>query len=178
MVQTSCPWNNIYILTITMLNPFQMRLFGFSFRGKRSMWKRCYSFMWSTGIYACFENECNIVHSNSSEVDSSVFTSRVFYVSHDSQDLQIFSYIAKEGDIFKCSVFKAMSKVRFSAILGWLFSVWYFSSCCSSGSWKPKSLPLSLVGAKGVFPVGPSNAHCTNYWPGIRSLPQEDYSGH
>ena len=43
-----------------------------------------------------------------------VFPPRVFYVSHDSQDLQIFSYIAKEGDIFKCCVFKAVSKVRYA----------------------------------------------------------------
>ncbi|KAK3735233.1 hypothetical protein QZH41_008426 [Actinostola sp. cb2023] len=35
---------------------------------------------------------------------------KIFYVSHDSQDLQIFSYIAKEDDQFKCSVFKAVSK--------------------------------------------------------------------
>ncbi|KAK2567250.1 Dystrophin-like protein 1 [Acropora cervicornis] len=35
---------------------------------------------------------------------------RIFYVSHDSQDLQIFSFISKEDDVFKCSVFKATSK--------------------------------------------------------------------
>lgn len=35
---------------------------------------------------------------------------RIFYVSHDSQDLQIFSFISKEDDVFKCSVFKADSK--------------------------------------------------------------------
>lgn len=37
--------------------------------------------------------------------------SRIFYVSHDSQDLQIFSFISKDDDIFKCSVFKASNKV-------------------------------------------------------------------
>ncbi|KAJ7334425.1 Carboxyl-terminal PDZ ligand of neuronal nitric oxide synthase protein [Desmophyllum pertusum] len=35
---------------------------------------------------------------------------RIFYVSHDSQDLQIFSFISKDDDIFKCSVFKASNK--------------------------------------------------------------------
>lgn len=35
---------------------------------------------------------------------------RIFYVSHDSQDLQIFSFISKDDDLFKCSVFKASNK--------------------------------------------------------------------
>lgn len=33
-------------------------------------------------------------------------------MSHDSQDLQIFSFISKDDDIFKCSVFKASNKVQ------------------------------------------------------------------
>ena len=38
---------------------------------------------------------------------------RVFYVSHDSQDLKIFSYIARDGpdNTFKCYVFKAKKRV-------------------------------------------------------------------
>lgn len=38
---------------------------------------------------------------------------RVFYVSHDSQDLKIFSYIARDGasNVFKCAVFKSSKKV-------------------------------------------------------------------
>ncbi|CAG9764673.1 unnamed protein product [Ceutorhynchus assimilis] len=37
---------------------------------------------------------------------------RIFYVSHDSQDLKIFSYIARDGasNMFKCAVFKAHKK--------------------------------------------------------------------
>ncbi|XP_018565936.1 capon-like protein isoform X2 [Anoplophora glabripennis] len=37
---------------------------------------------------------------------------RIFYVSHDSQDLKIFSYIARDGssNIFKCAVFKSNKK--------------------------------------------------------------------
>lgn len=40
-------------------------------------------------------------------------TCRIFYVSHDSQDLQIFSYIARDGasNTFKCNVFKCSKKV-------------------------------------------------------------------
>ena len=39
---------------------------------------------------------------------------RVFYVSHDSQDLKIFSYITREvpDNTFRCNVFKAYKKVR------------------------------------------------------------------
>lgn len=38
---------------------------------------------------------------------------RIFYVSHDSSDLKIFSYIARDGstDRFKCMVFKSNKKV-------------------------------------------------------------------
>uniref|UniRef100_A0A182MPI6 PID domain-containing protein n=1 Tax=Anopheles culicifacies TaxID=139723 RepID=A0A182MPI6_9DIPT len=38
---------------------------------------------------------------------------RIFYVSHDSNDLKIFSYIARDGssDVFKCCVFKTNKKV-------------------------------------------------------------------
>ncbi|KAI1714099.1 phosphotyrosine interaction domain (PTB/PID) domain-containing protein [Ditylenchus destructor] len=38
---------------------------------------------------------------------------RIFYVSHDSHDLQIFSYIARDGmsNTFKCNVFKCNKKV-------------------------------------------------------------------
>lgn len=40
--------------------------------------------------------------------------SRIFYVSHDSQDLKIFSYIARDGasNIFRCNVFKSKKKVK------------------------------------------------------------------
>uniref|UniRef100_A0A8B9ITT3 Carboxyl-terminal PDZ ligand of neuronal nitric oxide synthase protein n=1 Tax=Amazona collaria TaxID=241587 RepID=A0A8B9ITT3_9PSIT len=37
---------------------------------------------------------------------------RIFYVSHDSQDLKIFSYIARDGanNSFRCNVFKSKKK--------------------------------------------------------------------
>ncbi|XP_040216105.1 carboxyl-terminal PDZ ligand of neuronal nitric oxide synthase protein-like isoform X1 [Rana temporaria] len=37
---------------------------------------------------------------------------RIFYVSHDSQDLKIFSYIARDGSssVFRCNVFKSKKK--------------------------------------------------------------------
>ena len=38
---------------------------------------------------------------------------RIFYVSHDSQDLKIFSYIARDAssNFFRCNVFKTNKKV-------------------------------------------------------------------
>ncbi|CAH0703449.1 unnamed protein product [Spodoptera exigua] len=39
---------------------------------------------------------------------------RIFYVSHDSSDLKIFSYIARDGatNVFKCNVFKSNRKIE------------------------------------------------------------------
>ncbi|KAI4883356.1 hypothetical protein NFI96_011203 [Prochilodus magdalenae] len=39
---------------------------------------------------------------------------RIFYVSHDSQDLKIFSYIARDGqsNVFRCNVFKSKKKTN------------------------------------------------------------------
>ncbi|KAA3674829.1 uncharacterized protein DEA37_0000228 [Paragonimus westermani] len=39
---------------------------------------------------------------------------RIFYVSHDSQDLNIFSYIARDSrtSVFRCNVFKAYKKLQ------------------------------------------------------------------
>ncbi|KAI3362167.1 hypothetical protein L3Q82_012490, partial [Scortum barcoo] len=41
-------------------------------------------------------------------------TSQIFYVSHDSQDLKIFSYIARDGssNSFRCNVFKSKKKTQ------------------------------------------------------------------
>lgn len=59
---------------------------------------------------------------------------RIFYVSHDSSDLKIFSYIARDGstDTFKCAVFKSNKKVSLVAVpLDQLFySITFYATIC------------------------------------------------
>lgn len=60
---------------------------------------------------------------------------RIFYVSHDAQDLKIFSYIARDGqsNVFRCNVFKSKRKVGFFL---WLKDT---SSSVVSLSYRPKN---------------------------------------
>ena len=48
------------------------------------------------------------------DVFSFALSFRIFYVSHDSLDMNIFSFIGREGQVFKCCVFKTQKKVTSS----------------------------------------------------------------
>lgn len=76
---------------------------------------------------------------------------RIFYVSHDSQDLKIFSYIARDGqsNVFRCNVFKSKKKVRNRTVfikvficssMCWWKGWWSFSAYKTSGSLQQNSM--------------------------------------
>ncbi|XP_062848995.1 carboxyl-terminal PDZ ligand of neuronal nitric oxide synthase protein [Trichomycterus rosablanca] len=65
---------------------------------------------------------------------------RIFYVSHDSQDLKIFSYIAKDkkSNVFRCNVFKSKRKsqaVRIVQTVGQAFEVCHKQSLDTADEW-------------------------------------------
>jgi hypothetical protein len=101
---------------------------------------------------------------------------RIFYVSHDSQDLNVFSYIVRENqnDSLRCIVFKARRKVESSTyernfyVIGILtksqqlfFKLeWGNANCqnhrtgiwCLSSAWTKKRKQTEFAGQQGSIP--------------------------
>ncbi|KAL2097979.1 hypothetical protein ACEWY4_007186 [Coilia grayii] len=89
---------------------------------------------------------------------------RIFYVSHDSQDLKIFSYIARDGQskVFRCNVFKCKRKSQAMEIvrtMGQAFEVCHKLSLDDAegqdilgwmGKGEEERVPVSASSSEGI----------------------------
>lgn len=121
---------------------------------------------------------------------------RIFYVSHDSQDLKIFSYIARDGssNVFRCNVFKSKKKVKMPGCTSRPGILWVeqlgqdsVALCWSCQPRAPGDLRScgsteTLESCASPSPLSPtaepSHAHRADSGAGVRSVPQAEPAAH
>ena len=131
-------------------SPFTLILLDVLFFPERS------PFRWESNRSSAISNLS--VRNNWSRVNEvfELYLSSVFYVSHDSQDLKIFSFIVRDynNNAFRCHVFKESRKVQ----------------CCVRRRRTSISFSWSISVLKMDLFLERSHAHCSHHWPSIRSL--------
>ncbi|VDK33770.1 unnamed protein product [Taenia asiatica] len=101
---------------------------------------------------------------------------RIFYVSHDSQDLKIFSYIARDGksSSFKCYVFKAYKKLQAMRIVRTVGQA--FDVCHRLALQKQENDPTSKKNDEAQAAGGGDSFHAT--LPHRRKMLQRNHRSH
>ncbi|CAF0859031.1 unnamed protein product [Rotaria sordida] len=107
-----------------------MRRIRYEFKAKAVKKRKVNLFISIDGIKVCLlkkkKKDLDVDENNPFHMQYPIY--RVFYVSHDSQDLKIFSFIARDNvnNSFRCNVFKAYKKneaMRIVRTIGQAFEV-------------------------------------------------------